>query len=432
MYPKNEGQITVDNITYTIFDVNPDGNCMFHALCQHPYFANRGYNQRRLRNELEPKVKDLYDKHYRVKTAVHGNYDKPYDGTIGRAMDIIRGGWCGQFECAFIALMFPVRISIITPTIGTPGQYTNIYNSDYCIQNYKIAHLKENHEEPHDITLMFFRMARHWSLGTPLYSYDPPDHFMWLRNDNNINVYDGREEKLRKKKLHNAKNAIEIDQDEVVEENSNKDIELPGKLKSDDSVAASEEKVIHESPLIEKYTVEIDQDEVVGENSLPGNLKSVDSNSEVPVNPTSTSTPKKQNLNLGQWYELTNLFHTEKQKYKSQKAFLQSNESNPLTFKDRSSFSRNYKAYKDGSLALKLNPFQKRNRKSPFFEIESTLLQQLHTEKLRLSHKEVRHKAIQIWKDSNTECERHFSASKGWLHRLLKRSMIQLRRKERK
>ena len=387
-----EGEIVVHNIPYTVFNVKGDGNCMFHSVCQHPYFAKQGYGQQRLRTELANKVQDLYQEHKCVRKAVHGNKSLIYDGTIADVIRRMRTStiWCGQYECTFIALIFPIRISIVMPDVE-PGTYKIAFISEEALKRLRIDHLKNNDEELHDVTLMFYEGTKFWGEGMQPLSC--PNHFTWLRNDSNMDVHAANAvETLQKFKL-NQQNPIEIDQEDVVGHIPAKDTALPRNMKSDNSDG---DKPIQPMPKLTSKKV----------------------------------TTKKVTLNAGQWYELTHFFHNNmKNKYKSQKAFLESNESNPLTANDKSSFSRNYREYKDGTLSSKINPDSKRNRQSPFSEIETELHQYLMTEKLELTHKQVQHKAREIWKKNNIHCKVHFNASKGWLHRMLKRWQIKLCRK---
>ena len=154
---KAQGQIVVEGITFTIFDVPGDGNCMFHALCKDPYFAEKGYEQQRLRNELADKVKELYDRHPRVKQAVHKNDNETYDGTIRTLLMKIRTStnWCGEFECTFIAMTFPVRVLIFRPDLD-PGKYVFSHSSDVGLDIFRCQNLQNRDEKLHNISLMFY------------------------------------------------------------------------------------------------------------------------------------------------------------------------------------------------------------------------------------------------------------------------------------
>ena len=380
-------QIFVQGITFTVFDVPGDGNCMFYALCKDPFFAQKGYDQMRLRRELADKVEELYDREERVKQAVRTKYEQGYDGTIATLLKRIRTSrsWCGEFECNFIATAFPVRVLIFRPSLEA-GKYQFGHSSDEGLKIFRCQHLQNKDEELHNITLMFYYSGRHHSKG-----WDPEktsNHFTWLRNDSNMDVLAANEKNRKRVFDFSKENPIEVVDDDDVVDVPVKDTALTQCFKPDESVIDEKDE------------------------QLNANLST-----------------NKVKLTAGEWYELLFLFHNHQDKYKSQKAFLESNDSDPLSTKHCSSFSRNYKAYKNGILSSKIHQDRQRNRLSPFSVIESALLQYLKQKKFELSHKEVRLKALEIWNNSNAESKVPFTASKGWLHRFLKREQINLSRK---
>jgi hypothetical protein len=383
---KAQGQIVVEGITFTIFDVPGDGNCMFHALCKDPYFAEKGFEQQRLRNELADKVEQLYESHHRVKQSVEENVNECYDGTINKLLRRIRTStnWCGEYECTFIAMTFPVRVLIYTPSLE-PGKYEFRHSSDVGLDIFRCQDLQNRDEQLHIISLMFYYSGRDHNEGR-----DPilkSNHFTWLRNDENIDVLAANEKKRLRLRDFNEKHTIDLVENDDVEHIPVKETDLTKCFKSDESV--------------------IDE----------------------PTTQNANLSTKKVKLTVGEWYELAVFFHDHQDKYKSQKAFLESNDSDPLSTKHFSSFSRNYNAYKNGILSSKIHQDRERNRLSPFYEIESALLQYLKKKKFELSHKELCLKALEIWKNSNPESKVPFTASKGWLHRFLKREQIYLIRK---
>ena len=439
-----EGQIVVEDITFTVFKVPGDGNCMFHAFCKDPYFAQKGYRQQRLRNELALHVEELYHNHSCVQKAVHNNINPPkYDGTIKSLLKRIRLDWCGQFESTFIALMFPVRVTMVRPD-EEPGTYKFGYSSEEQLRICRIGHLKKRDGDLHDVTLMFYEMKVNWDEG--MAPMKEPNHFTWLRKDSDIDIPAAYEKQIQRITAWNETDPVVIDK--PTPPNSNDivvQILLGNKtdpIVIDESTPPNSNDVVVQIPLKDTALLQRLKSHALPQpvksdsfpdrlkcNDSPQLLKSDDSPGDILLPPMSESISKKVKLNVGEWYELTHFFHNNKNTYKSQKSFLESHESHPLTAKDKSSFSRNYKAYMDGSLGLKKNPERKRNRQSPYSGIEKTLHQYLKTEKLNLSHKQVRQKALEIWNNNNFECKLSFNASKGWLDRMLKRSQIKLCRK---
>ena len=142
--------------------------------------------------------------------------------------------------------------------------------------------------------------------------------------------------------------------------------------------------------------------------------------------------------------DLANRFHSNFEKYKYQKAFLRSKDSNPLLEADSSLFSRCYTLYcRRGRDKFEFNVKRKRNRVGNYPEIESQLMVYIekHRNKLEnglinLTRADVKERALEISRSIGRGGRENlnvsdFKATDGWLSRLQNRRGIKFCRKPR-
>ena len=140
-------------------------------------------------------------------------------------------------------------------------------------------------------------------------------------------------------------------------------------------------------------------------------------------------------MNVRQWYDIVNTYHTRKDEFKSQRGFLLSRESDPLTISNSSAFSRYYLLYCRGELSEnRFGEGTKRMRLGKSPDIEKELVAYLNNHKsekedalILLTGEQVKAKVISIAKTKGEE----FVPTDSWLNRLKKRWDVKLLRKTR-
>lgn len=149
-------------------------------------------------------------------------------------------------------------------------------------------------------------------------------------------------------------------------------------------------------------------------------------------------------MKLLSWIRLAKTFDENLEKYDhKQRLFLKSDDSNPLTTADSSTFSRHYILYSRGEMdSYAFSAKRTRARVGNYPEIEKQLLTYIeaHRDKnekglINLTRDEVKQRAMRICQsiaaNDVSNCV-DFKATDGWLSRLQKRRGIHFQRKPRK
>ena len=174
--------IEVDGRIYQPHDVDRDGNCLFHSICEHDFFRNARYDHIKLRKEMISSTKKevMQNKDFKkfMENKLADSKDKETIRQYVKRMGTL-GEWAGEFECYLICYFFRnVNIAVVRN-----GKELNTF-SVHCdarreLKLQKLMRAEETDVNEH-IFVLFHDMGR--SYEAPMGVGDIPNHFMFLQD----------------------------------------------------------------------------------------------------------------------------------------------------------------------------------------------------------------------------------------------------------
>lgn len=404
-------ELTLYQKRYECIDVPADGNCLLHSLCCHPFFDI--YNHKSLRSELVSRLKVAYNRDKLFHTKLNRiNSDSQHPKFKNYSKYISRvGTWIGSQEVLLICYLFRVNIRIVKAT-DTLGQFI-VSTTSHNLVTLRLLCEKEVPSTP-VISILFHRFKQPLGKDSPQH---PSNHYLFLSPLDDTK--EDTKEQLRIIKESNQKNAMQII-DVDAQSNTKKK-----KKKRSKPTCVSKGKFKTRKQKSKKPKLPFDE---VNEKNAIVNID------VHPTRVTKKNVTGRKHRTRGEWFVFANLYHKSLSQFQTQKAFLASPISNPLTERDRSAFSRKYSEFLRLERECTKVHVENRIYACHHAFIDHILLEYINSReksaRFALTWKELQLLAKKAWLSLSPEMQHtigKFTASTGYISAFLKRNNIKLK-----